>query len=150
MRSSRTCRGADLQLARTRCSCARGHPSGRCGRTALYQCSSTGVTTCGDFGSISRTIRSALQSRHSCGLWGFCRADYVGNLDVNAQMVREGMAWVYLSSVCERPCALRVGKSGQGGQTWLWADPESVAPWEYRRSKRGPWNTSASAIPIEK
>lgn len=60
---------------------------------------------------------------------------YVGNVDVNAQMVREGMAWVYRQYAKDRGLyeLERLAKESKRG---LWIDPEPVAPWAYRRTKR--------------
>lgn len=60
---------------------------------------------------------------------------FVGDVDVNAQMVREGMAWVsrryaknkMLYELETQAKALRVG---------LWVDPDPMPPWEYRRANR--------------
>ena len=57
---------------------------------------------------------------------------HLGDLNVNAQMVREGMAWVYRKYTKDRMLyeledLARLRKLG------LWADPAPVAPWAYRR-----------------
>lgn len=60
---------------------------------------------------------------------------YVGDVDVNAQMVREGMAWVYRKYAKDRGL-YELERQAQANRSGLWVDPEPVPPWEYRRSKR--------------
>ncbi len=60
---------------------------------------------------------------------------YLGNVDVNAQMVREGMAWVYRQYAKDRGL-YELERRAQASRRGLWVDPEPVPPWEYRRSKR--------------
>ena len=56
-------------------------------------------------------------------------------MDVNAQMVREGMAWVYRQYAKDRGL-YELERQAQASRRGLWVDPEPVPPWEYRRSKR--------------
>jgi len=61
---------------------------------------------------------------------------YVGDLNVNAQMLRQGMAWVYRQYANDKmlyELESQAKKRGLG----LWADPDPIAPWDYRRNKRG-------------
>ena len=60
---------------------------------------------------------------------------YLGNVDVNAQMVREGMAWVYRQYAKDRGL-YELERQAQASRRGLWVDPEPVPPWEYRRDKR--------------
>ncbi len=67
---------------------------------------------------------------------------YVGDLDVNREMVARGGAWVYRdymsdSSFLENETAAR--EAGRG----LWAFDEPIEPWNWRRGERLP----APAIP---
>ena len=60
---------------------------------------------------------------------------HIGDLNVNAQMVREGMAWVYRRYAKDRALyelEIRAKESRLG----LWADLEPIAPWDYRRNNR--------------
>jgi micrococcal nuclease len=59
---------------------------------------------------------------------------YRGDLDVNAELVREGMAWVFRkynkdASLYEIEAEAREQKRG------LWRDPEPVPPWEWQKAK---------------
>lgn len=63
---------------------------------------------------------------------------YAGTLDVNAELVRSGSAWVYRKyakdrSLYELEAQAREDKKG------LWALPESeqTPPWEWRKRKQG-------------
>ncbi len=59
---------------------------------------------------------------------------YQGSLDVNLQMVKEGLAWHYkkYSKSVELSRAEAEAKAGKKG---LWADPNPVPPWEFRKIK---------------
>lgn len=58
-----------------------------------------------------------------------------GPLDVNLQMVKEGMAWHYkkYSKSAELGRAEAEAKAGKKG---LWADPNPVPPWEFRKVEK--------------
>ena len=60
---------------------------------------------------------------------------YLGNVDVNAQMVREGMAWVYRQYAKDK-VLYELESQARGRRLGLWVDPDPVAPWEYRRDRR--------------
>ncbi|MFA6450996.1 MAG: thermonuclease family protein [bacterium] len=57
---------------------------------------------------------------------------YIGKLDVNAEMLKKGMAWVYTqySTDPKFPPLERAAKKLRLG---LWADTDPTPPWEYRR-----------------
>lgn len=58
---------------------------------------------------------------------------YRGDLDVNAEQVREGMAWVYRQYARDAtlyPIEAEAREQKRG----LWRDPEPVPPWEWRKS----------------
>lgn len=57
---------------------------------------------------------------------------FVGGVDVNAQMVREGMAWVYRRYSTDK-MLYDLEKHAVERRLGLWADPDPIAPWEYRR-----------------
>ena len=61
---------------------------------------------------------------------------YVGDVDVNAEQVRRGMAWVYRQYAHDPSLYALEAKAARRG---LWADPDPVPPWEWRhtKSKRG-------------
>ena len=57
---------------------------------------------------------------------------YRGDLDVNAEQVRQGMAWVfrrYATDTSLFPIEAEARESRRG----LWRDPQAVPPWEWRR-----------------
>ena len=59
---------------------------------------------------------------------------YRGDLDVNAEQVRQGMAWVfrqYSKDATLYPIEADAKEQKRG----LWRDPEPVSPWEWRKSQ---------------
>lgn len=60
---------------------------------------------------------------------------FVGALDVNAEQVRRGMAWVFLRYLRE-PALLDIEREARAARRGLWADPAPVAPWEWRADQR--------------
>jgi endonuclease YncB( thermonuclease family) len=61
-----------------------------------------------------------------------------GGIDVNAEQVRRGMAWV---SRLDHPegSLISAERAARAARIGLWADPGAVPPWKWRRS-----NTSSS------
>ena len=61
----------------------------------------------------------------------------VGDLDVNAEMIRLGGAWVY-RKYSRDPSLLDVERTARAAQLGLWSLPEAerVPPWEWRRNGR--------------
>jgi endonuclease YncB( thermonuclease family) len=59
---------------------------------------------------------------------------YDGKLDVNAEQVRLGMAWVYRHYTSD-PALLALEREARQAKRGLWANPRPVAPWEYRHSR---------------
>lgn len=65
-------------------------------------------------------------SPHILGVTADCNG-----IDVNAEMVRVGMAWVYDKYVTDRsPYALQ--DAAKAARRGLWADPDPMPPWEWR------------------
>lgn len=64
---------------------------------------------------------------------------YVGNRDVNREMVREGHAWVYRRYSLDAGLLEdeRVAREGRRG-LWSLPDSQTVPPWEWRRGARRP------------
>lgn len=62
---------------------------------------------------------------------------HVGNVDVNAEMVRRGAAWVY-RQYSRDPLLLNLEDEARRARRGLWALPESQRqpPWEWRAAKR--------------
>lgn len=56
--------------------------------------------------------------------------------DLSAEQVRRGTAWVYRAYSLE-PELLRLEAGAREAKLGLWADPDPVPPWEWRRPKRG-------------
>jgi endonuclease YncB( thermonuclease family) len=62
---------------------------------------------------------------------------YAGRVDVNAEMVRRGAAWVY-RRYSHDPSLLVFEDEARQAQRGIWALPESqrTPPWEWRRERR--------------
>ncbi len=63
---------------------------------------------------------------------------FAGALDVNAEMVRRGAAWVYRRYSDDRTL-LRLEQAARAERTGLWALPEAerTPPWDWRAVARG-------------
>lgn len=62
---------------------------------------------------------------------------YVGDLDVNRQMVRDGAAWVYRQYMTDRSL-LAEEQAAKDARRGLWAlqEDQRIPPWEWRRGVR--------------
>lgn len=60
---------------------------------------------------------------------------YVGAVDVNAELVRQGMAWVY-RKYAKDPALYEFERTARAKRRGLWHDTEPVPPWEWRSAKR--------------
>ena len=62
---------------------------------------------------------------------------FAGALDVNAEMVRRGAAWVYRRH-SDDPVLLRLEQAARAERTGLWGLPEAerTPPWEWRAAER--------------
>jgi micrococcal nuclease len=62
---------------------------------------------------------------------------YVGDLYVQEQLVRDGLAWVYPQYLNRCPTTagslLRAKEEAQLYRRGLWSSDESIAPWQWRR-----------------
>lgn len=56
-------------------------------------------------------------------------------IDANAEQVRQGMAWVYRKYAPKDSPLYAVEGEAKAARRGLWADPEPVPPWEWRRLK---------------
>lgn len=56
---------------------------------------------------------------------------YIDNLNVNQEMVRRGMAWHFIRYSDDETLAA-LEKEARKNSIGLWADPNPVAPWEFR------------------
>ncbi len=62
--------------------------------------------------------------RKVCTIW-------VGNRDINLELVRRGMAWVYRKYASD-PAYYRAEDDAKRTERGLWSDPAAVPPWEWR------------------
>jgi len=60
---------------------------------------------------------------------------YRGDLDVNAEQVRQGMAWVY-RQYSKDATLLTIEADAKEQKRGLWHDPEPVPPWEWLKDRR--------------
>jgi micrococcal nuclease len=61
----------------------------------------------------------------------------VGDTLLNEELVRQGLAWVY-AQYCKRPVCgewVRLEAGARKAKRGLWADPQAIPPWEFRRKK---------------
>ena len=59
----------------------------------------------------------------------------VNGIDANAEMVRQGYAWVY-RKYSKNPDLLRLEAEAREAKRGLWVDAEPVPPWEWRHKAR--------------
>lgn len=78
-----------------------------------------------------RDVRADCESRDQYGR-AVCTI-LVGNLDVNLEQVRRGMAWVY-RKYAHDPAYYRAEDEARNAKRGLWADPDQIPPWEYRKA----------------
>lgn len=57
-------------------------------------------------------------------------------LDVNAEMVRRGMAWVYVKYARDRGLS-QIEVEAREQRRGVWADKNPIPPWEWRRARKG-------------
>ena len=63
---------------------------------------------------------------------------YVGDTDVNAELIKGGHAWVYRQYVTD-PSLFALEEQAKANGRGLWGLPEAqVQPWEWRRERRQP------------
>ena len=60
---------------------------------------------------------------------------FLGDTDINLQMVRDGCAWHY-SHFDKSPSYVAVEREAQSAKRGLWAAPNPVNPYQWRKSKR--------------
>ena len=63
---------------------------------------------------------------------------YVGDVCVNEEIVRKGLAWVY-RYYCKIPICtawLDLEAQARDSKMGLWSHPDPIPPWEFRRAKR--------------
>ena len=60
---------------------------------------------------------------------------YLGDIDVNAEQVRQGMAWVFRHHAKD-VSLFQIEADARDRKRGLWRDPEPVPPWEWRKDRR--------------
>ncbi len=109
-----------------------------------------------DFGTLSKQFVSdmvfnetVMLQIHDTDRYGRTVADtIVGGRSLNEELVKAGMAWVY-PQYCLRPeCATwyRHEASARANKLGLWAHPNPIPPWEFRRTGSQP---SADSVSID-
>lgn len=61
---------------------------------------------------------------------------FIGGTDVNAEQVRQGMAWVYRQYLRDTTL-LTVEQEARAAKRGLWSNPNPTPPWEYRHGGQG-------------
>lgn len=85
---------------------------------------------------VTVTVETSKRDKYSRGVGKVL----VGGVDVNLAQVRRGMAWHYKAYAKEQPAVDRkvyadAENEARAAGLGLWADPEPVPPWGFRRSK---------------
>ncbi len=62
---------------------------------------------------------------------------FIDALDVNRELVAQGFAWVY-RKYSDDAELLELETQAKEKGLGLWADPNSISPWEWRRGRRTP------------
>lgn len=60
---------------------------------------------------------------------------HADNLDINAEQVRRGMAWVY-RQYSDDPALLELEQQARNDRRGLWKDPSPIPPWQYWRKPK--------------
>lgn len=60
---------------------------------------------------------------------------FVGDIAVNAEMVRRGFAWWYREYAKKSVELATAEAEARNAKRGLWAEPNAVAPWEFRRTE---------------
>jgi len=74
---------------------------------------------------------------------------YVGNLDVNAELVKQGAAWVYRQFARDRSL-LTLEAEAKAAKRGLWGLPEAqrCPPWDWRKGTCATASAPASRAPV--
>ena len=81
-----------------------------------------------------QTVRLEVKSKDRYGRT-VARSYLAGNREVGAEMIRAGMAWHYKKYSDDSELA-RLEVEARQARKGLWADPNPIAPWDYRKMKR--------------
>ena len=60
----------------------------------------------------------------------------IDGINVNYEMVRQGMAWCYTQYLARDSICPPIEKEARGSHRGLWAEKEPTPPWEFRKRKR--------------
>jgi hypothetical protein len=63
---------------------------------------------------------------------------YIESLDVNAEQIKRGMAWIYRKYDRDRSL-LALEHEARGAKRGLWTDPNPIPPWEYQHGRNTGW-----------
>lgn len=82
-----------------------------------------------------KTIVVKVQDKDRYGRW--IGRVYAGNLDVNAEMVRLGAAWVYRKYASDQTLhALETLAKQKKAGVWSLPEAEQTPPWEWRKARK--------------
>ncbi len=70
---------------------------------------------------------------------------FVDSMDVNAQMIEDGWAWHFKKYNDEQRLA-SLEEEARAEKRGLWADPNPLAPWEFRARKKTPETNTDSPV----
>lgn len=68
---------------------------------------------------------------------------YHDNLDISAEQVKQGMAWVYRKYSKDKTL-LVFENEAKAAKRGLWVDAEPTAPWDWRKTMRGKGSSSGN------
>lgn len=78
-------------------------------------------------------------STHGFDKYGRTIADVLlsNGTNINHELVKEGWCWWYQKYALNDATLARLESEARKAQRGLWADPQPVPPWEYRKAVRG-------------
>lgn len=73
---------------------------------------------------------------------------FVGGVDVNRELLKAGYAWHY-KKYSRDPELAKLEFQARADKRGLWAEPDPVPPWEWRRGKRSNMSTNTQKVSIQ-
>jgi micrococcal nuclease len=73
---------------------------------------------------------------------------FVGDKNLNKELLRAGLAWHY-KKYSRDPEMAKLEFEARSAKRGLWAEPDPVAPWEWRRKKRSGNSNKVQNIPTD-
>lgn len=67
---------------------------------------------------------------------------YCDGEDANAELVRQGLAWVYIQYARVGSPLFALEQEARNAKRGLWSDPNAAPPWEWRRGSRASTRTN--------